>query len=226
MKTVPTTGLRDHRGAPCAIPVEAAMQIVIERVPNVPQSTSRVNAADLVDFLAEFDEAVFYDGDTVLDRLRVGSSPVVVAGDLVVHGVVEDCCEADLTLLIVLGDLRARDVVNCSAMYIQGDVHVDGVVYGNSLCDWLLAVGGDLHARALIEDGHWFAIDGAVDAVTMSAMGRIRDAQFPPERLHEGLVKEVLDDSGIEGGQLMRRLVSGRPVLRASAFPKGHRRGP
>lgn len=78
---------------------------------------------------------------------------MLITGNLEVGGLLSDCAEAEHTLLVVLGDLQAKNVFVRGELAIAGSLRVQGVVYANSLNDYALTVGKDLSADALIETG-------------------------------------------------------------------------
>ena len=106
-----------------------------------------------------------YTGDTVFDgNFAVGSDTVLVDGNLSVQGLLSDCEESDHTLLVVLGNVTARDILSAGEMSIRGNVLVERLVYLNSLNDYRFLVGGDLTAEALAEDGMFTWIHGEIHA--------------------------------------------------------------
>src|SRR5690349_5739227 len=68
---------------------------------------------------------ICYDGDVELPELKVGTAVVIVNGNLNVTGNISDCDDEDCTLLIVLGNVKCKNLLTYSAMFITGDLHVD-----------------------------------------------------------------------------------------------------
>lgn len=110
-----------------------------------------------------------YEGRTVVDgNFAVEARVVLVSGDLVVRGCLSDAARHDNTLLIVLGDVEVESAMFYSAVWIAGSLRANGLVYANSLCDHTVRVGGEVKVRALIEEGSYFSIAGALAAGRMT----------------------------------------------------------
>lgn len=62
--------------------------------------------------------------------------------------------EPDCGAVVVLGDFYADHMIIEGLLIVLGNVYVGGHVYGNSLCDNVFAVAGNIHAKAVVEDGH------------------------------------------------------------------------
>ncbi|MEU1180835.1 hypothetical protein ABZ464_24910 [Streptomyces sp. NPDC005820] len=102
----------------------------------------------MADYL-EGDHAWYlHQGDLVVpDDLDLDIA-LIVDGDLVVHGFLDDYVSG-IGMLVVLGNLVVRDLVSWGSVYVEGDLRAHGVVYGY-YNDFIFEVNGAVHARALI----------------------------------------------------------------------------
>jgi hypothetical protein len=89
-----------------------------------------------------------HEGDLVLPGDTDLDISLVVEGDLVVHGFLDDHVSGT-GLLVVLGDLVVRDLVSWGALHVEGDLWAHGLVHGY-YNDFTFEVGGAVHARALV----------------------------------------------------------------------------
>jgi hypothetical protein len=89
-------------------------------------------------------------GDLVVPESVDNDMALVVDGDMIVHGFLDDYV-SDVGLLVVLGDLVVRDLVSWGSVYVAGDLRAEGVVYGY-YNDYTFEVAGKVHARALVLD--------------------------------------------------------------------------
>ncbi|MFE7094451.1 hypothetical protein [Streptomyces erythrochromogenes] len=90
----------------------------------------------------------YHSGDLVVPEDLALDIALVVDGDLIVHGFLDDYVR-DIGLLVVLGDLVVRDLVSWGSVYVGGDLRAEGVVYGY-YNDFTFEVQGQVHARALV----------------------------------------------------------------------------
>jgi hypothetical protein len=167
---------------------------------------------------------LFHEGDLETDSLVVGPLPLVVSGSVRLKGLLEDGHAADHTLLVVLGDLEVENVATFSAMFIAGNVRIRGLLFGDSLGDDVLCVGGGLTARALVEEHHHLQVHGALDVDALvgsklTATGRPRRTLEPHEALLPGTFnvededEDGVTDSTLDRKGLLAKLRAGRPVL-------------
>ncbi|MGW4896110.1 hypothetical protein ACWEQL_28225 [Kitasatospora sp. NPDC004240] len=104
---------------------------------------------DIADYLDDSGYAWYvHHGDLVVPDDLDHDIALVVDGDLVVHGFVDDYV-SDIGLLVVLGDLVVRDLVSWGSVYVAGDLRAEGIVYGY-YNDFTFEVDGAVHARALV----------------------------------------------------------------------------
>jgi hypothetical protein len=187
--------------------------------------------ADRVDFDApefggeESDSRVtVYDGDLRIDGdFSVGPDPVLVLGSLEVTGWLSDGTDADATILVVTGSVKADRVMLWSKVSIGEDLDVKTLVYANSLNDYSLYVGGNLRAGALVEEGTYCEIAGAVESPLVLSVqnaivhGPSRKAVVPRRGRPASDVfrPEFLDDGYPNQDRIAEAMKSGKPVLRA-----------
>lgn len=89
-----------------------------------------------------------HSGDLIVPENVDNDIAIVVDGDMIVHGFLDDYV-ADIGLLVVLGDLVVHDLVSWGSVYVAGDLRAEGVVYGY-YNDYTFEVAGKVHARALV----------------------------------------------------------------------------
>jgi hypothetical protein len=130
-----------------------------------------------------------HQGDLVVpDNLDLDVA-LVVDGDLVVHGFLDDYV-SDIGMLVVLGDLVVHDLVSWGSVYVEGDLWSHGIVYGY-YNDFTFEVDGEVHARVLAmsdksADYHCGEVTAEIDSYVPTK------AQFRAAR--EILVPQVYDD--------------------------------
>ncbi|MEU3598898.1 hypothetical protein ABZ714_09240 [Streptomyces sp. NPDC006798] len=89
-----------------------------------------------------------HEGDLVLPEDTDLDVSLVVDGDLVVHGFLDDWVSGT-GMLVVLGDLVLRDLVSWGSVHVTGDLRAHGIVH-SVYNDHVFEVGGAVHARALV----------------------------------------------------------------------------
>ncbi|MFJ3722872.1 hypothetical protein ACIPYQ_09915 [Streptomyces sp. NPDC090045] len=105
--------------------------------------------ANMADYLRDTGIAwQYHAGDLVVPEDVALDIALVVDGDLIVHGFVDDYVH-DIGMLVVLGDLVVRDLVSWGSVYVGGDLRAEGIVYGY-YNDYTFEVEGAVHARALV----------------------------------------------------------------------------
>jgi hypothetical protein len=112
----------------------------------------RVATGWLLDYSVVGREIRVYGDVRVRGNLELSNAVHVVDGDLEVTGCLED--DADESVLIVRGDIRAKHFINSSAAIVGGAVRVAGVIYGDSGNNRELFAAGPIAARAVVEAGH------------------------------------------------------------------------
>ncbi|NVB38754.1 hypothetical protein G6O69_13015 [Pseudenhygromyxa sp. WMMC2535] len=164
-----------------------------------------------------------YSGDTVFDGdFAVEANSVLVDGNLDVRGVLSDCADRQFTLLVVLGDLTARDMLSCGSVAVDGSVHVERLIYVNSLFDCSFVVYGDLSADGFVEEGSHSWVGGNIDTrqIVQCALHQGRgDAKQEYEdgsevEASEVLLPEFLDGDNTEIRAIFMAQREGRVVLK------------
>ena len=187
--------------------------------------------ADRVDFdAAEFggeesdSRVTVYESDVRIDGdFSVGPDPVIILGSLEVTGWLSDGTDADATLLIVCGSVKADRVMLWSKVLIGEDLDVKTLVYANSLNDYSLYVGGNLRAGALVEEGTYCEIGGNVESPLVLSVqnaivhGPTRKAVVPRRGRPASDVfrPEFLDDGYPNQDRIAEAMKTGKPVIRA-----------
>jgi hypothetical protein len=158
---------------------------------------------------------ILYEGDTVLPYLAIKDDIVLVHGNLTVTGILEDCLEVNLSLLHVLGNVKAQHLFTFSQICIGGDLTVANTIIADSLRDCSLYVEGDVSAQLILEDGHWFHVKGKVTAndiySTHSAKPR---GVLQPNLTDEELVDDVKVKDRLDLTKAMQYLMNNNFVFR------------
>jgi hypothetical protein len=152
-------------------------------------------------------------GDLVVPENADHDIALVVDGDMIVHGFLDDYVSG-IGLLVVLGDLVVRDLVSWGAVYVGGDLRAEGVVYGY-YNDYTFEVEGDVHARALVLSDKASSFNAGELPVVIDPYSP-EDDQLRAAR--EAFVPEVYDDEDEDArpdyGLVCRRLHAGEAVFR------------
>ncbi|WP_055098526.1 hypothetical protein [Flavobacterium aquidurense] len=134
---------------------------------------------DLIDELNGFYEVagkiVLYSGETNLENLTVGNDIVLVNGDLNVTNIIEDCDKVDSSLLIVLGNVNCKNLITLSSMYFTGDLNAKNVILGDSLCDYVLNVGGNIVTKTILDYGHCIIAEKKITVTDVFSFNSIED---------------------------------------------------
>lgn len=138
-------------------------------IQQAPDGDTKINMLQHLDAFAEFVEdgssqIALYEGNTVLPYLAVKDDLIIVNGNLTITGILEDCLEVSLSLLLVLGNVTTQHLFTFSQICITGHLIVENSLVADSICISSLDVQGDVRARMIFEDGHWFDIKGAITA--------------------------------------------------------------
>lgn len=181
---------------------------------------------EIVDELGAFYEVsgkiVLYSGETNLDNLIVGNDIVIVNGDLNVADVIEDCDRVDSSLLIVLGNANCKNLITLSSMYITGDLNAKNAVLGDSLCDYVLNVGGNIVTKTILDYGHCIASEGEITVTDVFSFNSVSDKNGSIEQNMERdeLVDEITemdDDEKMENlGKTIDYIKEGGEIFKIS----------
>jgi predicted DNA-binding WGR domain protein len=167
-----------------------------------------------------------HEGDLTTAKLVVGPRPLVVTGNLRVRGLLSDGHKADETLLVVLGDLEAKNIATFGAILVARNAKVREVVYGFSAHDRIFLCGGALSARCFLDGDHWVQVLGRLKLELLVGSGLLAKNGKPRRTVgaHEALVKRAweiqeTDEDGTiitsrPNRDVVRRLMmSGKSVL-------------
>jgi predicted DNA-binding WGR domain protein len=165
----------------------------------ISQTNSELNE-EIIDELKPFYEItdeniVLYSGDTDLKDFLVGNDICIINGNLTVNNLIEDCNEVDSSLLIVLGNVKCKNLITLSSMHITGDLIVDNVILGDSLCDYALNVGGNIKTETILDYGHSIVSFKKITAATIFSFNSIEDEKGTIEAnlTSEDLVDEIVE---------------------------------
>ncbi len=142
-------------------------------------------------------------GSVSLEDLLVGNDICIVNGNLIVENTIEDCDEVDSSLLIILGDVKCKNLITMSSIFITGDLSVDNVILGDSLCDYILSVGGNIKTETILDYGHCIISNKKIKAQNIFSFNSIEDengvveANLTRENLVDKIV-EIDNDERIE----------------------------
>lgn len=176
--------------------------------------------------IVEGDLAV--DGPLLCDwKQGHDAAGLIVTGSLTVHGPIINANADDGPFLLVLGTTRAQSIVGAGAeLVFVGDAVVDEVVVGE-YNGGILRFGGSLTVPVAITNDHDFSVAGGVRGRWLDPFNA---GHSWTSVLHPALSVEK-DEEGSEqfdvAGQLVPRLLAGKPVLRADLppveeFPEGY----
>lgn len=186
---------------------------------------------DINDGEFENELVLFHDGDLRLDRLDLdmkanedGEYPFLflVAGNLRVDGAITNDETDGATGLIVLGDLRAHDmVVGGQEVYVTGHLHVDGLFWGD-YNHGDLSVEGDVHAALLIDtEEYHLNVQGRLDAIRHlsqwdeQSQWQDLETHDPWAFMEAGCLEETDDGLALDRAAILERVRANRPVFHA-----------
>ncbi|MFH7014732.1 hypothetical protein [Flavobacterium sp. FlaQc-47] len=170
-----------------------------EAITLINQKESVLNDEIIPELKAFYDVAgkiVLYSGETNLENLIVGNDIVLVNGDLNVADVIEDCDKVDSSLLIVLGNVNCKNLITLSSMSFTGDLNATNVILGDSLCDYVLNVGGNIVTKTILDYGHCIIAEGIITATDIFSTNAVEDENGVIEQNMERdeLIKEISED--------------------------------
>lgn len=188
---------------------------------NSPGSTVQQEMSIHLEAFAEFVEdgssrIALYEGDTTLPYLAVKDDIVIVNGNLTVTGILEDCLEVNISLLLVLGNITTHHLFTFSQICIAGSLTVSNAIVADSTCDYSLDVEGDLKAHLIVESGHWFDIKGNITANYIYGWhsSKERKGILDTNLTEEDFIEEIDNDGRLELGTAMQYLMKNQPILR------------
>ncbi len=152
----------------------------------------------MLDELIRFSErstVTIHRGPLQKTKLAVGADIILVAGDLHVEGILEDCEKVDTSLLIVLGNVQCESLISLSAIHILGHLEATNAVLGDSLCDYGLYVGGNLKTPTILEYGHYIEVKGEIHSQDIYSFHMVVDkfgrkfTNLQPEEMNSEILK-------------------------------------
>ncbi|HJU39711.1 MAG TPA: hypothetical protein VJ724_09075, partial [Tahibacter sp.] len=142
------------------------------------------------DYVVDPDVAVYrHAGDLALDRSFSNDDVVIVEGNLTIDGDYDDDSPGT-GVLVVLGDMKADDVMSWGSLAVAGKLASTGLVYAN-YNDFTFEVGGAITARALVvsdKAGDWNAVDARVVQTDDGWNSAEALRHFVPELMVDSLV--------------------------------------
>lgn len=153
--------------------------------------------------------------DISISTLIVGKKIVLVNGDLTVEGIIEDSYKAESSLLIVLGNVKCKSLITLSAIMITGDLIIDNVLLGDSLCDYTLNVGGNLKTETILNYGHSIIVNKKIKANYIYSNDTVDDENGDVESNleEEDLIKKITDESSPDLLKTIKYIKSGGAVF-------------
>lgn len=135
----------------------------------------------------------------------------IINGDLRVEGLLEGASMTHGTMLVVLGNLVAGDIIFHGPMFVTGDVTVKRAALFESQGDWGLFVGGSFRASVLVEHEHMLTIAGELSCEHVH-----RKDSDPRALLDAKLLKEEAALWHVEPTEIARAIREGRSLLRST----------
>lgn len=166
-----------------------------------------------------------HDGDVVhTGTFDVDPRPTIIWGSLKIDGALRDGKEGGQTMLVVLGDLEANDVVARSAIGVAGNLSVPGTFFAAipdaKRSSWeSVTVGGKAKAHTLINAGHWVHLLGTVEAEVV--FGHFEDVEHSGYEASELFESDYLDYStgslaALDVAKISDAIVQGKRVVKDS----------
>jgi hypothetical protein len=179
--------------------MEIFKEISLEEAIKLIEAGESVLNDEIIDELKAFYEVagkiISYSGETNLENLLVGNDIVLVNGNLNVAEIIEDCEKVDSSLLIVLGNVNCKSLITLSSMSISGDLNVENVILGDSLCDYVLNVGGNIVTKTILDYGHCIISEKTITVTDVFSFNAVEDEDgiIEPNLEREDLVDEIVD---------------------------------
>ncbi|MEU1519989.1 hypothetical protein ABZ490_49105 [Streptomyces sp. NPDC005811] len=159
-----------------------------DRLPDT-SAVARRTGGQIADFLRHDHGWYHHTGDLVLPEDTDLDLALVVDGDLVVDGFLDDR-GSGAGMLVVLGDLVVRDLLSWGALYVGGDLRARGLVHGY-YNDFTFEVAGAVHARVLVLDDKFADYRGGTLEAEIAAYDPAPDQLAAARSI---LVPEVYED--------------------------------
>ncbi len=137
------------------------------------------------------------------EDLAIGNDVCIVNGDLTVNNLIEDCEGVDASLLIVLGNVSCKNLITLSSIFITGDLIVENVILGDSLCDYTLNVEGNIKTNTILDYGHSIISNKTITSNNIFSFNSIEDENGNLEETmtSNDLLDEISDVEYYEGDE-------------------------
>jgi hypothetical protein len=162
------------------------------------KGTKLTNALEILNGYDEDDlEFLYYEGEAQFAELSLEESVIVINGNLVIDETITD---DEFTMLIVLGDLKCKNIVTMANIFVSGNVTIQNVFIGDSILDGVTEIGGDLIVNSIIEIEHTIKIYGELKANFIHTFGNSTDknGEIMPN-IVSGVLKDKFPELYIEG---------------------------
>ena len=104
--------------------------------------------------------------------------------------------ERSSSLLVVLGNVTCKNLLTLGDILITGNLQVDNVILGDSLCDYVLYVEGEIKTETILDYGHSIKSFKKISAKNIFSFNAVedKDGRIKPNIQPEDLLEELLDD--------------------------------
>lgn len=232
--------LMSPAGAAAALPTISTEQLPGLRPATVEERAGISEELKGTNILYDFARGEFqvHDGDLHVPGHFVASDWLLVRGDLRVDGVYDDRRGRRSGLVAVLGDMRVRHIYSEASLYVEGNLHADGVIV-TSDNDFTFEVGGLLHASGLVVedkgayyktgelgflfDDDYFGHDEPTEEELQrfeNGLRRLRPELISsPRGRNEIGPRESIHQQPVDHDAVRKAMHEGRPLLRATEAP-------
>lgn len=172
------------------------------------------------DGLDDYGNVVIHEGDCIIegdfDTDDQELTALIVRGNLIVSGTFRDRSDDGPTVTVVLGDLRAKNVISAGLLEVKGDVVVSEAIVGD-YNDGGALIHGDLSVDLFMPVGIAYTVRGEVSAKEQIP-GFTASTDFVPERLHPRFFA-ARDDGGADlfagtaGDTFVDAIAAGESIL-------------
>ncbi len=149
-----------------------------------------------------FREHVVIDGDLSFPYETYNGVTVIFEKGLSVSGTIEDCGGED-SVVVVLGDLEAKNLVCTTYWLVTGDIKIEGTAFGFGTADCMLEYDGEASCTLEVTAGY---------TLDFNAERKV-DVEDDPTLLHEA----CLEDDEVSVKRVAARLRQNLPILRDDA---------
>ena len=203
---------------------EPTIRKVIAAVEKIPM---------IKDDLTDETRWLIHRGDLTFDQSIYLDFPLIVEGDLVIHGYYDDYSGSDIGSLIVLGDMKAEHVFTWGPMAVTGSIIAkEGLILAH-YNDFTFEVAGKIEARALLIDDKSSDYNEVQASVHIGSDGpKVNSAEmlrlFQPETLIESYAGEFEEEyesdwfaEQFPSHDVCTQLLDeGKPIFRKTVAPK------